>query len=375
MRQSRVPRCRSLLGLFLRTAPMLNNGTGHHIHGGIFYNIGGDVNMRDLRTHHKFTLQDRSHAVPPQLPPGSTLGLEEARDKGPSRWQQVVQDDLCPTGLGLRATRLDPGSTRVVGRTENGAAAGSGHPQDADSRRRPNRSGMALNAATDDMRRSGSSSNVSFDNPLINRSPLTLETFQSDPPSQYISTAEHFSLRQNVNFFGTKTLAHRPGEMSDGKYTVFKGLCTELTCTAQTPTAEGEPRIGKGLWNGGLPSSFTHNDGYEMWRQIVPSKNLKLIYEIGSGPGYFFHAGQNKGDAVIIKVFNPGPVSKVRKHLYSTVDLSKGIIALEECRAAEGPLAEALKNNLAKSITLGFKMVYHRTFGISLGLMGADICA
>ncbi|KAJ7818957.1 hypothetical protein B0H14DRAFT_3147631 [Mycena olivaceomarginata] len=165
--------------------------TGHRIHSGIFYNVGGDVNMRDLRTHHKSTLPDRSHVVPPQLPPGSTLGLEEARDKGASQ-QQVVQNNLCPTGLGVRATRLEPGSTRVVGRIENGAAAGSGRPQ--------------------------------------------------DPPLR----------REN-----------RGSEKDCGM-------------------------------------------------EIVPSKNLKLIYEVWSGPRYFLHAGQNKGDAVI-KVFNPGPVSKVRK--------------------------------------------------------------
>jgi hypothetical protein len=125
------------------------------------------------------------------------------------------------------------------------------------------------------------------------------------------------------------------------------GSAPSLLALLRFPTAEGEPRIGKGLWNGGLPSSFSHSNGYEMWRQIVPSKNLKPIYEIGSGPGYFLHAGQNKGDAVIIKVFNPGPVSEVRKercatgsvnssklpyncckHPYSTVDLSKGIMCI-----------------------------------------------
>jgi hypothetical protein len=32
-----------------------------------------------------------------------------------------------------------------------------------------------------------------------------------------------------------------------------------------------------------------------------------LIHEIGSGPGYFVHAGENEGHAVIVKVFNAGP--------------------------------------------------------------------
>jgi hypothetical protein len=34
---------------------------------------------------------------------------------------------------------------------------------------------------------------------------------------------------------------------------------------------------------------------------------LKLTLEIGSGPGYFLHAGQNKSHAVIVKVFNAAP--------------------------------------------------------------------
>jgi hypothetical protein len=50
--------------------------------------------------------------------------------------------------------------------------------------------------------------------------------------------------------------------------------------------------------------------------QIIPSKHLKLIREIGSGPGYFLHAVQNQGHAAIIKVFNRGPnVRQVSKEL------------------------------------------------------------
>jgi hypothetical protein len=64
---------------------------------------------------------------------------------------------------------------------------------------------------------------VRIGSPLIDRSLLTLETFQSDPPSQYIDGGTFFTAT-NVTFFGTKTLAHRRGEMSDGKYTVLNGL-------------------------------------------------------------------------------------------------------------------------------------------------------
>jgi hypothetical protein len=41
--------------------------------------------------------------------------------------------------------------------------------------------------------------------------------------------------------------------------------------------------------------------------QIFRNKNINLIHEIRSGPGYFLHTGQNKGRAVIFKIFNPGP--------------------------------------------------------------------
>ncbi|KAJ7833432.1 hypothetical protein B0H14DRAFT_2800709 [Mycena olivaceomarginata] len=111
--------------------------------------------------------------------------------------------------------------------------------------------------------------------------------------------------------------------------------------------------------------------------QIIRSENLKLIQEIGSGPGYFLHAGQNQGRAVIIKVFNRGPTA--RQRLECTVALSKEVmhpnvlriegisspaslihfIAYEDVhwKNAEGPLAAALKDDLQRSITLGFKMI------------------
>ncbi|KAF7361304.1 hypothetical protein MSAN_01162900 [Mycena sanguinolenta] len=120
--------------------------------------------------------------------------------------------------------------------------------------------------------------------------------------------------------------------------------------------------------------------------EVIPSRNLKLIREIGSGPGYFLHAGQNKGHAVIVKVFNRGPASTVRRQLESTVALSKGIMHPNLLRLlgisslaslshfivyenvhwqnAEGPLAMALKTDLKRSITLGFRMVA----GLSAGL-------
>ncbi|KAJ7481979.1 hypothetical protein FB451DRAFT_139623 [Mycena latifolia] len=118
--------------------------------------------------------------------------------------------------------------------------------------------------------------------------------------------------------------------------------------------------------------------------KVIRNKDLKLTAEIGSGLGYFLHAGETKGRAVIVKVFNPGPM--VREHLESTVALSKGFmhpnvlriegvsspasltqfIAYENAfwKTAEGPLAVALKDNLTRSITLGFKMIA----GLSAGM-------
>ncbi|KAF7348565.1 hypothetical protein MVEN_01374100 [Mycena venus] len=120
-----------------------------------------------------------------------------------------------------------------------------------------------------------------------------------------------------------------------------------------------------------------------MWiiQQIILSKNLELIHEIGSGPGYFVHAGQNKGTAVIVKVFNTGYGPTARQRLKSAAALSQGFmhpnvlriagisspdcsshfIVYENghCKNAEGSLAAALSNDLARSIMLGFKMVEH----------------
>ncbi|KAJ7482010.1 hypothetical protein FB451DRAFT_1556145 [Mycena latifolia] len=139
--------------------------------------------------------------------------------------------------------------------------------------------------------------------------------------------------------------------------------------------------------------------------QVIRHEHLKLTHEIGSGPGYFLHAGEAKGRAVILKVFNAGPT--VRQQLESTVALSKELlhpnvlriegisspaalthfIAYENAfwKSAEGPLAAALKDNdLMRSIRLGFKMVAGISSGInhisvqgiplaSLGVEGFDI--
>ncbi|KAJ6597627.1 hypothetical protein DFH09DRAFT_82964 [Mycena vulgaris] len=128
--------------------------------------------------------------------------------------------------------------------------------------------------------------------------------------------------------------------------------------------------------------------------KVIRNKHLKLSLELGSGPGYFLHAGEVKGRAVIVKVFNAGPT--VREQLESTVALSKGLmhpnvlriegvsppaslnhfIAYENAhwKTAEGPLAAALKDDLTRSVTLGFKMVAGLSSGINhLGLQGISL--
>ncbi|KAJ7333440.1 hypothetical protein DFH08DRAFT_881215 [Mycena albidolilacea] len=195
----------------------------------------------------------------------------------------------------------------------------------------------------------------------------------------FIENASHFSLgdgvyynvQGNINFFNSKC---RCEEIEDGPdlalLTRRAGKCRQLN--------------------------------EDVGIKIIRSKELKLIREIGGGPGYLLHAGQKKDDAVIVKVFNPGPDSAVRRQLESAVALSKGIMHPNVLRLlgmsspaslshfivyenghrqnAEGPLAVALKNDLDRSIRLGFKMIaglsagmnHLSVQGISLGSMGVE---
>ncbi|KAJ6548773.1 hypothetical protein B0H19DRAFT_1162001 [Mycena capillaripes] len=118
--------------------------------------------------------------------------------------------------------------------------------------------------------------------------------------------------------------------------------------------------------------------------KVIRNKHLKLNLEIGSGPGYFLHVGEAKGRAVMVKVFNPGLTAREQFEL--TVSLSKRLlhpnilriegisspasvnhfIAYENAhwRTADGALAAALKDDLTRSVTLGFKMIA----GLSSGM-------
>ncbi|KAJ7613948.1 hypothetical protein FB45DRAFT_1110888 [Roridomyces roridus] len=119
--------------------------------------------------------------------------------------------------------------------------------------------------------------------------------------------------------------------------------------------------------------------------EIIRHRDLNLIHEMCSGPGYLFHAGQYKDRAVIVKVFNAG--ARAREHLEATVALSKGLlhpnvlrirgsssptsssqfITYEDAywKTAEGPLAGALRDGLDRSVVLGFKLVAGLSSGIN----------
>jgi hypothetical protein len=45
-----------------------------------------------------------------------------------------------------------------------------------------------------------------------------------------------------------------------------------------------------------------------IFQQIIRSQDIKLISEIGSGPGYCLHFGRNEDRAIIVRVFNRSPI-------------------------------------------------------------------
>ncbi|KAJ7119532.1 hypothetical protein C8R44DRAFT_176872 [Mycena epipterygia] len=65
------------------------------------------------------------------------------------------------------------------------------------------------------------------------------------------------------------------------------------------------------------PTSRRRREEEDGIKQVIRMRNLKLTDEIGNGPGYFLHAGKNKGRAVVVKVFNTGPTAReVRRTLH-----------------------------------------------------------
>ncbi|KAJ7633285.1 hypothetical protein FB45DRAFT_1058215 [Roridomyces roridus] len=133
---------------------------------------------------------------------------------------------------------------------------------------------------------------------------------------------------------------------------------------------------------------------------IVRKEHLKVTAEIASGPGYFLHAGEIQGRAVIVKVFNSG--GDARKRLESTVSFCRSthVGTPRKCRprltsfrhpnvlgiegissptssiqfityenafwkTAEGSLAAALTDDLSRSVNLGFKMIASLSSGMN----------
>ncbi|KAJ7871815.1 hypothetical protein B0H14DRAFT_2570550 [Mycena olivaceomarginata] len=116
----------------------------------------------------------------------------------------------------------------------------------------------------------------------------SLGALQSDLMMRHIHSSTFFTAA-NVNFFGTKE--HRLEEMN-----VF--LSAQPVRKRQQLENCYRIKVCK--------VHFTDTMSTELL-QIFRSKNVNLIHEIRSSPGYFLHTGQNKGRVVIFKIFNPGP--------------------------------------------------------------------
>ncbi|KAF7352169.1 hypothetical protein MVEN_01180100 [Mycena venus] len=112
---------------------MFNNGTGYHIHGGIFYNVGGDVNLRNLQTHHNLTIQNRHAGFQPL--PGSTWGFEDTRRKASSQRRALTNRELSEAEFDVPA--LESGHDwDGVSRSEHQGVVARTKPYDLGSRKR-----------------------------------------------------------------------------------------------------------------------------------------------------------------------------------------------------------------------------------------------
>ncbi|KAJ7767120.1 hypothetical protein B0H16DRAFT_351141 [Mycena metata] len=124
--------------------------------------------------------------------------------------------------------------------------------------------------------------------------------------------------------------------------------------------------------------------------ELIPRRDIKLLREIGSGPGYLLHSGTTRrGRAVIVKAFRPHPNAQERLEatlamsrmlMHSNVLQVEGIsfpssihhfITYEDVhwKNADGPLAAALKDDGDRSLRLAFTMVA----GFAAGLDYLDV--
>ncbi|KAJ7633286.1 hypothetical protein FB45DRAFT_914802 [Roridomyces roridus] len=119
--------------------------------------------------------------------------------------------------------------------------------------------------------------------------------------------------------------------------------------------------------------------------QVIRKEHLKVMLEIGSGRGDLLHAGEIQGRGVIVKVFHAN--EDARKRLECTVSFTQGLmhpnvlriqgrssptssiqfITYESAfwKSAEGPLAAALREDLTRSVAVGFKMIAALASGLN----------
>ncbi|KAJ7649768.1 hypothetical protein FB45DRAFT_2521 [Roridomyces roridus] len=201
----------------------------------------------------------------------------------------------------------------------------------------------------------------------------------------FISSASGFTLGEGTfnNVHGPLVNIFQPEGQPVGDIgALLQSLLGDKWRRREESTVVEEPARGR--------EDTEEDDGLE----VVRYKDLRLTHQIGCGPGYHLHAGNIKLRAVIVKVFNAG--TNARKHWQAAVSLSRGLlhpnvlriegisaptsvhrfIAYEDAqgKTAEGPLAAALKEDLDKSIMLGFKMIsdlssgmyYLSTLGVTL---------
>ncbi|KAJ7236674.1 hypothetical protein C8J57DRAFT_1529976 [Mycena rebaudengoi] len=166
---------------------------------------------------------------------------------------------------------------------------------------------------------------------------------QNEYPATYPYSNGTFITTANVNLYGPK----RRREDSDGKsfyLSIFEQSRQQLTRFHRVDELFSTQRKGK--------RRRQKEDAVE----IIPSEDIKLISEIGSGPGYFLHVGRNEGRAIIVRVFNRSPT--VRQRLESTVALSKGFMSI------------ALGLKMIAGLSAGMNHLCVQ--GVSLGSMGVE---
>ncbi|KAJ7038662.1 hypothetical protein C8F04DRAFT_1088267 [Mycena alexandri] len=162
-------------------------------------------------------------------------------------------------------------------------------------------------------------------------------------------------------------------------FTINAGVCNNVEGNIYNYTFAGDRERDT------LEDRRYEPDGIE----LIPRQDIKLLREIGSGPGYFLHSGTKRGRRVIMKVFDAHP--NAREQLDSTLAMSRMLmhsnvlrvegfsfpssmhhfIAYENvhCKNADGPLADALKDDGDRSLRLAFTMVA----GFAAGLNYLDV--